>query len=119
MKKVKDCDVEHHELDILKIEVKKIAYSSFNRYNFLRELNLTLPEFNALKELSSKKDIVIHKSDKGNSVVIVDREDYIKKLQDLVDDPSKFEKVNVKDKKDSFMMKEKETVDWVLRNLVS
>ena len=52
-RKVKDCDVEHHKLDILKVELKKIAYTSFNRYNFLRELNLTLPEFQALKKLSS------------------------------------------------------------------
>ena len=71
--------VKHHKLDILKVDLKRIAYASFHRYNFLRELNLSLPEFQALKKLSSNKDIVIHKSDKGNSVVIVDRKDYIKK----------------------------------------
>ena len=119
-RKVKDCDVEHHKLDILKVDLKRIAYASFNRYNFLRELNLSLPEFHALKRLSSNKDIVIHKSDKGNSVVIVDRKDYIKKLEELVADPAKFVKVDVKEDKDySFMTKEKETVDAILRNLLT
>lgn len=103
----------------MKVELKRIAFSSFNRYNFLRELNLTLPEFQALKKLSANKDIVIHKSDKGNSVVIVDKKDYITKLQELVADPEKFEKVDVKDDKDySFMTKQKEAVDEVLRNLL-
>ena len=80
-RKVKDCDIEHHKLDILKVDLKRIAYASFNRYNFLRELNLSLPEFQALENLSSNKDIVIHKSDKGNSVVIVDKKDYKKNLR--------------------------------------
>ena len=74
----------------------------------MRELYLSLPKFQALKKLSSNKDVVIHKSDKGNSVVIVDRQDYIKKLEDLVADPLKFEKVDVKENKDySFMTKKK------------
>ena len=65
------------------------------------------------------KDIVIHKSDKGNSVVIVDRVDYVKKLQEMVDDQSKFKKINVKADKDyNFMVKEKSTIDTVLLELL-
>ena len=97
---IKGCDVDSFKLDILKVNLKKIAFSSFNRYNFLKELNLSQPEYDALKNLSSNKDIVIHKSDKGNSVVLVNREDYLKRLQEMVDDESKFEKVNVQSGKD-------------------
>ena len=77
------------------------------------------PEFQALKKLSSNEGIVIHKSDKGNSVVIVNRDDYIKRLQDMVDDESKFEKLNVTPGKEyNFMVKEKSLVDTLLSQLL-
>ena len=107
-KDVKGCDVSRHKLDLLKIDLKKVAYSSFSRYNFLKELNLSQPEYDALRNLSSNKDIVIHKSDKGNSVVIVNREAYLQRMQEMVDDVSKFEKIPVKEGKDyNFMVREK------------
>ena len=66
-KNVKCCDLSQYKLDILKVDLRKVAYSSFNQYNFLKELNLSQPEYQALKNLSSRKYTVIHKSDKGNS----------------------------------------------------
>ena len=118
-KEMKKCELSKFNLDILKVDMKKIAYSSFKRYNFLRELNLSKEEYEALKKLSSNKDIVISKSDKGNSVVIVDRSDYIKRMQDMVDDTTKFEKLSVKEGKDyNFMSKEKATVDKFLADLL-
>ena len=117
---VKGCDLDSFKLDMFRVNLKKIAFSSFNRYNFLKELNLSQPEYDALKNLSSNKDIVIHKSDKGNSVVIVNRDDYLKRLQEMVDDESKFEKLNVSPGKDyNFMVKEKSTVDKLLSNLLA
>ena len=119
-KSVKDSDVTRHDLDILKVDLKKTAFSSFKRYNFLKELNLSHPEFQALKNLKSNRDIVIHKSDKGNSVVIVNRDDYLKRLSDMVADESKFEKVAVKQDKDyNFMTNEKKGVDKFLSELVN
>ena len=118
-KNVKDGNLSRHDLDILKVDLKKVVFSSFKRYNFLKELNLSKPEFQALKKLKSNKDIVIHKSDKGNSVVIVNRDDYLKRLCDMVSDGSKFEKLNVKPDKDyNFMVKEKSIVDSLLAELV-
>ena len=106
-------------MDILKVDLGKIAYSSFSQYNFLRELNISMPEYEALKKLSACKDIVIHKSDKGNSVVIVNRSDYLNRLQEMVNDTSKFEELNVKPGKDyNFMKKEKSEVDDLLSELV-
>ena len=83
-------------MDILKVDLKKIAYSSFHNYNFLKELNLSLPEYEALKKLSACENIVIHKSDKGNSVVIFNRTDYLERLQAMVNDATKFEKLDFK-----------------------
>ena len=86
----------------------------------MKELNLSKPEYDALKKLSSNEDIIIHKSDKGNSVVIVNREDYLKRMQELVDDTSKFEKVTVKHRKEyNFMVKEKKEVDSLLNELLA
>ena len=119
-KNVKGCDASRQKLDLLKVDLKKIAYSTFNRYNFLRELNLSKPEYDALKKLSSNEDIVIQKSDKGNSVVIVNREDYLKRMQEMVDDVTKFEKVAVKDRKEyNFMVKEKGEVTSLLNELLA
>ena len=118
-KDIKGCDVSAQTLDLLKVDLKKIAFSTLNQYNFLKELNLSKPEYAALKKLSSNEDIIIHRSDKGNSVVLVDREDYRKRMQELVDDTSKFEKVKVKDGKEyNFMVKETKEVDSLLNELL-
>ena len=47
-KNLKGCDISQYKMDILKVDLKKIAYSSFNNYNYLKELNLSLPEYQAL-----------------------------------------------------------------------
>ena len=63
---------------------------------------------------------MIHKSDKGNSVVIVNREDYLRRMQEMVDDVSKFERVDVEDGKDyNFMVKETKDVNELLNELLS
>ena len=40
-KNLKGYDIAQYKMDILKVDLKKIAYSSFNDYNFLKELNLS------------------------------------------------------------------------------
>ena len=49
----------------------------------------------ALINPSQNKPIVIQKSDKGNSIVIVDRDKYIKKMNNFLSDQSKFQKATV------------------------
>ena len=94
------------KLDILKVDLKKIAYSSFNNYNFLRELNLSHPEYEALKKLSDCKDIVIHKSDNGNW----------RRNRRSCRLSSKIEKLRVKPGKDyNLITKEKKEVDAMRR----
>jgi hypothetical protein len=76
------------------------------------ELNLSKMEFDALKGLSSRREIIIQKSDKGNSVVIINRDDYLKKMNEIISDQNKFEKLDVKNEKNyNFMVKEKRVVD--------
>ena len=55
--------------------------------------SLTIPddEFNSLLELSKRKHLVVQKIDKGNNVVIINREVYIQRMTDLLADTSKFQ----------------------------
>ena len=43
---------------------------------------------------------MIQKSDKGNSVVISNRDDYLEKMNELISDRNTFEKLDVKSGKD-------------------
>ena len=49
-----------------------------------------------MKDLSSRKDIIIQKVDKGNSVVILNKRDYIKRMIEMLLDKDKFKKLDVK-----------------------
>ena len=93
-------DVPSSDLDIIKVVLKEYAYSSFKKYNFLEELNLSKDENNALKNLSSLKNIIIQKSDKGNSVVTINRDNNINGMETLISDQAKFQKLLVPENKD-------------------
>ena len=54
-----------------------------------------------MASLSKNKDIVIQKSGKGNSAVIVDKETYIKIMENLLGDQGKLERVTLKN--DAFL----------------
>ena len=73
--------------------MKKICFSSFEDFKFKYELNITLGDLKALKDLSSRKDIIIEKEDKGNSVVILNKRDYIKRMTEMLSDIDKFKKL--------------------------
>ena len=62
--------------------------------------HLSKEEFDALKNLRNKQ-IVIEKSDKDNSIVVVDRDKYIEKMENILSDQSKFQKIALKD--DNFL----------------
>ena len=71
--------------------IKDSALSSFNSYNQNSELlNLTKEEFASLKSLSKNDSLVIPESDKGNSIAIINKDDYLQKMRSMPSDPSKF-----------------------------
>ena len=94
-REIRKLPIEDHELEKVKTEIKKEAYSSFDNYNFWNELNISKEEFLALKGLSSNKDIILQKADKGNSVVLVNKADYTKRMKELLSDVSKFKEIAV------------------------
>ena len=95
-RKIRKLPIEDHELEKVKTKIKKEAYSSFDNYNFWSELNISKEEYLVLKGLPTNKDIILQKTDEGNSVVLVNKGDYIKRMKVLLSDVSKFKEINVK-----------------------
>ena len=58
--------------------------------------NFSKDKFIALQNLSETKDLIFQKSDKRNSGVVIDRRDYLKKIDNILDDQNKFTNVNLK-----------------------
>ena len=105
---IETMDFPSSDLDIIKVAFKEYAYSSFKKYNFLEELNLSRDKYNALKNLFSLKNIIIQKSDKGKSVILMNRDDNINRMETLISDQAKFQKLLVPENKDyNFMVKKK------------
>ena len=50
----------------------------------------------ALKKLSKSSNLVVQKADKGNSMVLVDRDVYVKHMENILKDNTKLEKADIK-----------------------
>ena len=84
-------EIKFENCDILKNKLKDICFSTLNSHIFNKvEKNLSEAEFLALKNLMERKDQVIQKIDKGNTVVIADRTKYLEGIKSLLLDRSKF-----------------------------
>ena len=112
--------VSDNILERLKAEIKKEAFSSYDNYSFWDELNISKGEHVALKGLSANNDLIIQKSDKGNSVVLLSRNDYIKLLNEMLSDSSKFKKLNVKPGKEiNFLLQQEDRLTNFLKKVKS
>ena len=88
--------LSNEDLNFTKTKIKEAALTSFRSYNsngFPR--NLSDEEFDALQNLSKNTNLVVQKSDKGNSVVLVDKEIYVKRMENILSDNNKFRKDNI------------------------
>ena len=80
--------------------MKKIYFSSFENFKFKVELNITVGELKALKDLSSRKDNIVQKADKDNSVIILNITLFIKWMTETLLDMNELKKLNVKSGKE-------------------
>ena len=111
--------LSNEDLDFVKTKTKETALSSFRQYNKKPQQNLSKEELPALTNLGKNKDIIIQKSDKGNSAVIVDKDTYIKRMENLLSDQRKFEKVTLKnDAFLNFVVNQEKYIDTTFKNLV-
>ena len=79
--------------------IKSVAFNIF--YNF-KSKDVFSPifsksDFKLLKNLGQDKNVVICSPDKGRGVVILDKEQYLAKMNDIVSDSTKFQKLEIQD----------------------
>ena len=107
------------EVESLRSNLKSTAFNSFKSYDFRKELNLTQKEFEQMENLSKRNDLVIQKADKGNCVVILNKTDYVSRLEEMLSDTSKYEHISIKEGKlYSFMVKQEQNILVILNNLL-
>ena len=110
--------LSNEDLDLVKAKTKEATLSSYRSYNNNVPQNLSKEEFTALQNLSKNKDLIIQKSDKGNFVVIVQRQECLKKIN-ILTDQKKFSKVSLEDDTlFNFALNQEKHVDKVLKKLV-
>ena len=80
--------------DSIKVKLKDIAYSGFRSYNLPADALYTQEELNTLKDLDSSIVMMKLKPDKGNGVVILNKYDYNKKMDEILSETLKFELLN-------------------------
>lgn len=75
-----------------KNSLKEICFSSLRSYNKSKHKfeNISEDEYYALLELKKLDNLVIQKTDKGNSVVLVDKDIYKGKIKSILNDQQKF-----------------------------
>ena len=88
--------ISNENLDFVKTKIKDATLSSFRNYNANLPHNLSDEEFKALQNLSKNTNFVIQKSDQGNTIIVLDKDVYIKHMESLLSNKAKFEKVDSK-----------------------
>ena len=99
-----------------KSQLQAIAHKFY--FNFKPHKNrcsvFSKKQFSILKELSHDKSIYISKPDKGNSIVVLNKQDYIAKVNRILSDKTKFQVIdNVEEQK--LIMKLEDKLNHVLR----
>ena len=97
-REITSLDIGDFNKECVKSRLRDSAYSSF-KVSRISDKNLSREEVKALNNLVKNKDLVIQKADKGNNVIVLNRSDYISKLGKILEDTSKFKRVNIEERK--------------------
>ena len=84
--------LSNKDLDLVKARNKEASLSSYQNYNNDLLQYLSKEEFLGIQNLRKNKNIVIQKSERGNSVVIFNKADYLDKMENLLSGTHKLEK---------------------------
>ena len=89
------CDVPSYDKEFIRSRLRDCAFTYFRDSSKIHENNLSKEEHLALKDLIKNRDLVIQKADKGNTVVILNKNDYISRMKVILNDSSKFQKLSI------------------------
>jgi len=102
----------HH----VKSSIKNLAFSSYyscGQHNFTS--GITKDDLLLLNDLSKNKDIIVTRPDKGRGVVILDKNEYIEKMESILRDKTKF--FQIEDDCTSLIIKREDQLNNMLRKL--
>ena len=118
-KDIKLEEVLSENLKILKNKLLDTVTSSYAKTKSGRiKSNLSIVEAKALNNLTKQKGIIIQKVDKGNTVVILDKESYIEKIKELLSYTSKFKRLKIlPDKHLNFVINSQDKIKNILKSL--
>ena len=111
--------IKQENIDSIRSFLKNAAISSCRDYNDKKHHpnNLTKDEFNALKQLASNNDIIVQKADKGNAIVLINREVYKSRMKEILSDTSKFSPISMNNKELQYIKKQEDRIREVIDNL--
>ena len=93
------------------------SYSAFNKDNSPPS-NLSKNEFESLCKLKKNNNLVIQKADMGNTIVILDKDSYLKSVETLLKDSSKFKNIPIAPNKDlNYIINSEKRVTDLLKKL--
>ena len=93
------------------------SYSAFNKDNFPPS-NFSKDEFESLHKLTNVNNLVIQKTDKGNTIVILDKDSYLKSVETILKDSSELKKIPVVPDKDlNYIITSEKRVTDLLKKL--
>ena len=85
--------------ECVKSRLRDCIYSSVKQVTKISDKNLPDEEKKTLKNLIENKDMVIQEANKGNTIVILNKNDYISRLNRILDDISKLKRFHVEEGK--------------------
>ena len=89
------CEIPSYDKEFIRSRLRDCAITSFRDSDKINENNLSKKEHLALKNLVKNRDLIIQKAHKGNTVVILNKNDYISKIKVILNDSSKFQKLSI------------------------
>ena len=84
------CEIPNYDKEFMRSRFRNFAFTSLRDSSKTNENNLSEEEHLALNDLIRNRNLVIQKAYKGNTVVILDKNDYISKMNVILSDLSKF-----------------------------
>ena len=82
--------ISSNELNSLKAKFSDLVHAYCGTPVDLGDFNMNKEHFHAIKSLRSNEQILITKPDKGSGVVVLNRNDYIQKMGNILEDKTKF-----------------------------
>ena len=96
---IKTTNLNTIQNETIKTKLLDTAFSSFDTFKKKNKAknNFRETELQTLNSLLQNKDIIIQKADKGNTIVVIDKDAYEKKIKAIISDGSKFEKLDIQE----------------------